>query len=240
MMEETLVAVVRAVITFFTLLIFTRMLGKQQVGNLSFFDYINGITIGSMAASLATDLGTRAWLHFVGLATFVFIAFFMQIITIKSRRLSKIIDSEPTIVIQKGKILEENLAKMRVKKDELMVLLRQKGFFDITHAEYALLEPNGQLSVMPREDFRPITPGDYQLLTKKLQLMSEVVVDGQVLKQNLKERNKDEQWLKEEIKRLGVEDIKDISYAALLPDGTLYIDRYQDGLEDQSDYDGRE
>ncbi|WP_211274945.1 DUF421 domain-containing protein [Bacillus marinisedimentorum] len=240
MMEETLVAAVRAAITFFTLLIFTRMLGKQQVGNLSFFDYINGITIGSMAASLATDLGTRAWLHFVGLSTFVFIAFLMQIITIKSRKLSKIIDSEPTIVIEKGKILEENLAKMRVKKDELMVLLRQKGFFDITHAEYALLEPNGHLSVMPREDFRPLTPRDYRFFTRKMELTTEVVFDGRLLKENLKERNKDEQWLNEQLHQLGVDDVKEVSYAALLPDGTLYIDRYEDELDGQSDYDGRE
>lgn len=112
-----MVVIVRSIISFFSLLIYTRILGKQQMGNLSYFDYINGITIGSIAGTLATDLSSKGWVHFVGLTTFIVITFMLQYITIKSRYISKVVDSEPTIVIQNGKMLEQSLSRMRVKSD---------------------------------------------------------------------------------------------------------------------------
>src|SRR5690606_40630494 len=116
MMEEALVVVVRGAIAFFTLLIFARLLGKQQMANLTFFDYINGITIGSIAGSLATDLSTKAFAHWMGLTTFVALTLLFQFLTLKSRYLAKVIDGEPVMVIANGKILEKNLAASRIKK----------------------------------------------------------------------------------------------------------------------------
>lgn len=242
-MEETAVVIVRTFITFITLLIYTRMLGKQQMSNLSFFDYITGITIGSIGAGLATDLTGKAWGHWVGLSTFILITFLLQMITLKNRRLSKMVDSEAIIVVQDGKILEGNLNKVRVKKDELMILLRQKAVFDLTQVEYALLESNGSLSILLKQQYRPLTLKDLHIHTRKLHLTTEVIYDGEVLTQNLKEREKDEGWLRAELKKRDVESLDDITYAAILPDNSLYIDLKQDSLKDHadiSDYDNQD
>lgn len=241
MMEETLVVVVRSTIGFITLLIYTRILGKQQMGNLTYFDYINGITIGSIAGTLAVDLSSKGWVHFVGLTTFVAITVIFQFATVKSRYLSKVVDSEPTVVIQNGKVLEKSLSLMRVKYDELMILLRQKDIFDITKVEYAILEPSGALSVLPKAEHQNVTPKDLNISVSPAELMTELIMDGLILEQNLKQRNKDKDWLHSQLKAQGIDDIKQVAYAAILPNGKLYVDKFEDGVSDKanvSDYKG--
>lgn len=241
MMEETLVVIVRAVIGFFTLLIFTRVLGKQQMGNLSYFDYINGITIGSIAGTLVTELSSKGWVHFVGLTAFVAITLVFQYATVKNRYFSKIVDSEPTVIIQNGKILERSLSKMRIKYDEVMILLRQKDMFDITKVQYAILEPDGNLSVLPKAEHQPITPKDLKMPVSPSELMTEVIMDGVIFEKNLKQRKKDTEWLMLQLQSQGINDIKEVAYAAILPNETLYVDKFKDGISkkaDMSDYIG--
>lgn len=241
MMEESIVVIVRAIIAFFTLLIYTRLLGKQQMGNLSYFDYINGITIGSIAGTLATDLSAKIWVHWVGLTTFVLITGTFQYATLKNRFFSKVVDSEPTVVMQKGKILERNLLKMRVKKDELMMLLRQKDIFDLTQVEYAILEPDGNLSVLPKSEYQAVTPQNLNIPVSPAGLTTELIIDGIILKQNLKQRDKDIEWLDLQLKAHGIKDVKEVSFAAILPNEQLYVDKFEDHIakeSDMSDYKG--
>lgn len=234
-MEETLVVVVRGVIAFFTLLIFARLLGKQQMANLTFFDYINGITIGSIAGTLATDLETKALAHWVGLATFVALTFLFQYLTLKSRYFAKVVDGQPVMVIANGKMLEKNLAISRIKKDDLLMMLRQKNIFDITQVAYAIYEPDGNLSVLPKAEYQPLTPKDLNLTVKPAGLMTELIVDGQLLEQNLRQRKKDKEWLQWQLMAHGVGDIKEVSFAAILPDGQLYVDKYSDRIGNEYD-----
>jgi len=236
MMEETLVVIVRGTIAFFTLLIFARLLGKQQMANLTFFDYINGITIGSMAGTLATDLSTKAFAHWVGLATFVALTFLFQFVTLKNRNLARIVDGEPVMVIANGKILEKNLADSRIKIDDLLMMLRQKNIFDITQVAFAIYEPDGSLSVLPRAEYQPVTPKDLGLSVQPAGLMTEFVVDGELLEQNLAKRKKDKAWLHRQLKAQGVRDIKEVNLAALLPDGQLYVDKYTDRIGDEQPF----
>ncbi len=241
MMEETLVVIVRSVIAFVVLLIYTRVLGKQQMSNLSYFDYINGITIGSIAGTLATDLSAKGWIHFVGLTVFVLITLLFQYVTLKNRYFSKAVDAEPTVVIQNGKILEKSLSQMRVKYDELMILLRQKNIFNHTQVAYAILEPNGNLSVMPKAEYQSLTPNDMKIPVSPAELMTELIMDGVLLEQNLKQKNKDMKWLQGELQKQGIDDVKKIAFAAILPNGELYIDQFEDGISqkaDISDYKG--
>ncbi|WP_336758434.1 DUF421 domain-containing protein [Paenibacillus sp. USHLN196] len=240
MMEETWVVAVRSIIAFLTLIIYTRVLGKQQMGNLTYFDYINGITIGSIAGTFATDLSSKAWIHFVALTIFTIITIVFQFLTLKNRTLSKLMDSDPTLVIQNGKILEQNLHKMRVKFDELTVMLRQKDVFDITTLDYAIMEPDGSLSVVLKPENQPLTAKDMHMHPPKSKLMTELIIDGVLIKQNLSERNKDIQWLTEQLKKQKV-TIQDIAFAAILPNDKLYIDLFDDHFKektDMGDYEG--
>jgi uncharacterized membrane protein YcaP (DUF421 family) len=239
-MEETFVTIVRVCITFFSLLIFTRFLGKQQIGNLTFFDYITGITIGSIAANVATDLSSKAWIHWIGLLTFVIITFLFQVLTLKIHYFSKIVASEPTVVIQNGKILENNLRKLRIKCDELFMLLRQKGIFDITKVQYGILEGNGHLSVMLVANEEPIKLKDMYPSNEKLDLPTTIVLNGAEIDLNLKGIGKDKEWLMQELKNRGISSIEDVSLAMILPNGRLYVDCKSDQIDKTNlDFDGQ-
>jgi len=235
MMEETIVVIVRAIIAFFTLLIYTRLLGKQQMGNLTYFDYINGITIGSIAGTLATDLSSKALAHWMGLTTFIIITIIFQYLTLKNRLFAKVVDSEPTIVIRDGKILEKKLAGIRIKKDELMMLLRQKNIFDPTRVAYAIIEQDGNISVLPKAEYQPVTPFDLKIPVNPAGITTELIVDGILLKENLNQRGKDMDWLLMQLKSQGVQDLKEVSFAAILPNEQLYVDKFDDKLSDMVD-----
>ncbi|HEX3011583.1 MAG TPA: YetF domain-containing protein, partial [Syntrophomonadaceae bacterium] len=130
-MNEGLVVVARSIIAFFTLLIFARTLGRQQISQLTFFDYVLGITIGSIAASLSVDLSSRAWPHWVGLLTWAAAVLLLQWISLKSREASKYLVSEPTVVIMDGLILEDALRSIRYTMTDILEQLRDKGIFDL-------------------------------------------------------------------------------------------------------------
>lgn len=239
-MDETIVTIVRTFIAFASLLLFARILGKQQVGELSAFEYITGITIGSIASTLSIDLAIKPLPIFVSLAVWTLLVFLMQILAIKLRWFAKVVDDQPTIVIQNGKILEKNLNKTRLRYDDLFSLLRQKAIFDITQVSYALLEPNGNLSVLAKPEYTPVTPKDMQLPYSQNGLMTEVIVDGVVFAENLKNRNKTSEWLQQQLQAKGVSDVKEVSIASILPDESLYIDKFIDSIEETEigDFDG--
>ncbi|WP_027400566.1 DUF421 domain-containing protein [Anaerovorax odorimutans] len=233
-MNEGLVVVVRALIGFFTLLIFTRLLGKQQISQLTFFDYILGITVGSIAATLTTDLTSRTWAHWVGLVTWIAAVLAMQLITIKWRDASKYINGEPTIVIMNGLIMEDSMKKMRYRIDDLKEQLREKGAFNLSEIEFAVLETSGNLSVLKKSQYQPLTPKDMQIKTDYSGLGTELIYNGLVIDKNLKQINKDKIWLFSELKSSGVRDISEVFYAALDSSGELYIDKYKDHITNKT------
>ncbi len=232
-MDETIVVVVRSLIAFFTLLIFTRILGKQQVGQLTAFEYILGITVGSIAASLSIDLSIKPFPIWIGIGIWVLLAYILQIISIKNRLVAKIIDDQPTIVIQNGKILEENLKKTRYRYDELMSQLRDKDIFDITQVEFALIEANGKITVLKKAEYQPVTPKDMGITVSPLKLMIEIIQDGKWLEQNIIEQFLDKEKIKLQLQAQGVNEIKEINYAAILPNGQIYVDKFRDNLKDE-------
>lgn len=239
--NEALVVIVRGIIGFVTLLIFARLLGKQQISQLTFFDYVLGITIGSIAASLTTDLTTRAWPHWVGLVVWTLLVAALQWITLKWRYASKYIDGEPIVVIMNGKIMEDTMKKTRYRTSDLLEQLRLKEVFDLSQVEFAVLETNGQLSVLKKSEFQTVTPQDLNIATDYQGIGTELIYDGVVVEQNLKQVNLDRTWLDEQLKNQGINDPSEVFLANLDTQGNLYIDRYRDHLQkltDIGDYTG--
>ena len=228
---ESFVVIVRAIIAFFTLLIFTRVLGKQQISQLSFFDYITGITIGSIAATLTTDLTSRAWPQWVGLFVWALLVFIFQWSILKGRSIAKYIDGEPVIVILKGKILEDTLKKTKYRAADLLKLLRSKDVFDINEVEYAVLETNGELSVLKKSEVQPITPKDIGLLTPYKGLSKELIYDGKVMEQNLDYINKDKAWLLNQIRAHGYGSFDKVFLALIDETNQMFIDGYRDSID---------
>jgi uncharacterized membrane protein YcaP (DUF421 family) len=232
---------VRSVIGFFSLLIFAKILGKQQISQLTFFDYALGITIGSIAATLTTDLSSRAWPHFVGLFSWALLGYLMQYITEKWRYAAKYIEGEPTIVIMNGKIMEDALRKMKYTAADLMGLLRNKDVFDLSQVDFAVIEPNGQLSVLKKPEYEPLTAKDMNISKSPSGISTELIYDGILIDQNLRQLNKSRQWIMKQLKSQGIQDVSDVFLATLTPSGSLYIDKYRDHITkvtDIGDYNG--
>ncbi|OCA98886.1 DUF421 domain-containing protein [Clostridium beijerinckii] len=240
-MNEGLVVFVRAIIAFFSLLIFAKILGKQQISQLTFFDYALGITIGSIAATLTTDLSSRAWPHFIGLLTWCLLGYLMECITEKWRYAAKYIEGEPTIIIMNGKIMESALKKMKYTASDLMGLLRVKDIFDLSQVDFAIIEPNGQLSVLKKPEYEPLTPKDMSIQKEPSGISTELIYDGILINENLKQLNKTEKWLMNQLKIHKVKDVSEVFLATLTPSGSLYIDKYDDHMvkvTDIGDYKG--
>lgn len=240
-MSEGLVVLVRSIIGFFSLLIFAKLLGKEQISQLTFFDYVLGITIGSIAATLTTDLSSRAWPHFVGLLGWCVLGYLMEYITMKWRYAAKYIEGEPTIVIMNGKIMESTLKKTKYRVSDVMELLRNKDIFDLTQVDFAIIEPNGQLSVLRKPEYEPLTAMDISIKKNSSGISTELIYDGILFEENLRQLNKDRKWLLNQLKTHGIKDISEVFLATLNPAGSLYIDKYEDHIKkvtDIGDYDG--
>lgn len=240
-MNEGLVVLVRSIIGFFSLLIFTKILGKEQISQLTFFDYILGITIGSIAATLTTDLSSRAWPHWVGLITWAVLGYLMELITLRWRYAAKYIEGEPTIVIMNGKIMEDALRKMKYTAAEILELLRNKEVFNVNEVAYAIIEPNGEISILKKPEYLPLTPKDMNIKVKPSGIGTEIIYDGIVIEENLKQLNKDTKWLLRELKKHGIKDTSEVFLLTLDPGGNLYIDKYKDHMKkitDIGDYKG--
>lgn len=240
-MNEGLVVLVRSIISFFSLLIFAKILGKQQISQLTFFDYTLGITIGSIAATLTTDLSSRAWPHFVGLFAWAFLGYLMQVITERWRYAAKYIEGEPTIIIMNGKIMENALKKMKYTAADIMGLLRIKDVFDLSQVDFAIIELNGQLSVLKKPEYEPLTPKDMSIIKAPSGISTELIYDGILIVQNLKQLNKSKEWLMDQLRMHQVKDISDVFLATLTPSGSLFIDKYDDHMikiTDVGDYKG--
>jgi len=215
---------------FLMVLIITRIVGKTQVGQLTVSDFINAIVIGSIAAAMVTDLRESVRYYAFGLALFGLLTVGAEYLAMKSRPARKLIEGEPTILIHNGKILEDNMKKLLYHLDDLMMQLREKNVFNIADVEYAIAEPNGALSVLLKTQKRPLTPQDLQLPTKYEGVPSELVVDGVVIQQNLKQNNLTEEWLYRELEKQGIKSVKEVAYASLDTNGNLYVDKRQDAL----------
>ncbi len=225
----------QSLITFAAILFLGRLLNKEQLAQLTFFDWVIGVTIGSIGAELATDTQGLTWNYLWVLVVFVAAAMFTGYVTQKSRPLRKIIDGEPTVVIQNGKILEHNMKKLRYNIDNLFDQLRNKSVFDIDDVEFAVLESNGGLSVLLKSQQRPVTPADLNIPTEYEGLSSEIIMDGVVIYQNLQQNDLDEQWLIAELRKRGYESPQEIVFAGLSSDGSLYIDERDDQMPHMTD-----
>lgn len=223
--------VLQTFLAFFAILFFTRILGKQQIAQLSYHDYVNGITFGSVAATMATDFGQRTWHYLLGLALFAALTFLMEWISLKSRRARKVIEGEPIVLVHNGKILEDNMNKARFNLKELTAQLRQKDIFDLDKVQYAILESDGNLSVMPKPAHKAVTVQDMGLSISPEAIPTVVINEGDLILPNLKQHGLNREWLKEQLQANGVDGIEDVFAATYDPiKEKLYIDLYDDNL----------
>ncbi|MGN4127775.1 YetF domain-containing protein [Lysinibacillus sphaericus] len=214
----------RVIISFFVLLILTRILGKKQLGQLTFFHYTTGISFGSIAAQIASQAQTPFLDALIALIWWGVLTYIMTILTIKSKKARVLIDDKPTIVIQNGLILESGLKKNRLHMDELTMMLRERSIFSVQDVQYAILETNGALSVLQKTSEQIATKQDVKAdVSLPTYLPTEVVSDGQLIYENLVELELTEDWLMKKLKKQNVQSVEDVYFAQVQTNGSLYI-----------------
>lgn len=208
--SELLDVTFRAISSLITLFLVTKMLGKKQVSQLSLFDYVIGISIGNFAAEMTINLESKEINGIWAVVLFGLFAYLISYITMKSIVLRRFFMGTPTILIQDGKILQENLKKMKFDINDMLEEIRSAGYFDLSQVEYAVLEANGQVSILPKPEYRPITPSDMKIKVNKEGLCCNAIIDGKIMHNNLKNINKDEKWLMNQLKVKGYSDLSKI------------------------------
>ncbi|QOS92720.1 DUF421 domain-containing protein [Brevibacillus sp. JNUCC-41] len=201
-------------------------MGKKQVSQLTYFNYITGITIGAVAASITIDTSIDMVDAFVSLIGWSVLTILVSFINLKSPKTRIILDGEPTIVIKDGKILEKALKGEKLNMDDLSMLLREQSIFSMQEVNYAVLEPNGQLSVLKKVDSQSVSKKDITYV-KPLYIPTEIIVDGKIIPHNLSKLSLNQNWLETQLQQFGV-CLQDVFYAEIQSDGTLYIDKRQD------------
>lgn len=213
---------------FVCLFIFTRFLGKTQIGQLTFYEYISGITIGSIAGNIVAAEPDKFWSHFYDLCIFIVLTYFISYITLKNRSLRNLIEGEATVVVANGKILKENMKKIRYDLEELMSQLRQQGVLDISEVQFAIFEITGDLSVIKKVENQPVSKADLGIQPPESSFPIELIMDGELIRQHLKRGRISENWLQGELAARGIDDMRDVLYAVVDSKGNLFVNRKQD------------
>ena len=208
--------ILTALLSVAALFVITKIMGHKQVSQLDFFDYVSGITIGSIGAELATEL-EEPYKPLIALAIYGVASLILNFIAHKIPRTRKYINGTPTILMNDGKIYRENLKKAKLDLSEFMLLCREEGYFDLDEIQLAVFEHNGKLSILPRAASRPVTPEDLKITAKATHIGVEVIMDGRIMGDNLSRAGKDEAWLAMKLKAQGYRHAKDILLAIYRP-----------------------
>lgn len=222
-MQDALEIVVRTLAAIVILFFLTKLLGKRQISELSLFEYITGITIGNIAAYISLDIEELWYLGIISLVTWVSASVGIELWTLKSKKVGDFIDGKGAVLIKDGRLLKNQLRKERMTMDELLEQLRKKDVFRLADVEFAVLESNGELNVLMKKQYQPITP---DMLGWKMSVEKPpytIIMDGQVLDAELKLAGKNMNWLKHELHKMKVKQ-ENVLLAQLDHDGeTLQI-----------------
>ncbi|MEC2056369.1 DUF421 domain-containing protein [Peribacillus psychrosaccharolyticus] len=229
-MPDWLNVMLRSLFFLVVLFFITKLLGKKQISQLSFFEYITGITIGNIGAELATKVEHSLFNGVVSIATFSLAPFIAGFISMKSRPFRNFVEGKGTVFIQDGKLLEDNLKKEKYTIDELLELLRKKDVFNVSDVEYAVLEATGDLNVLLKKENQPLTAKDLNLKLAPIKGSETVIMDGEILDESLSTVGRNRLWLKTELVKQGI-TVENVFLGQINTYGELTVDLYDDKLK---------
>ena len=224
---------IRSIVTIVVLFLLAKVMGKKQISQLNLFDYIVGITIGSVAADISLDLNKSFLDGVICMLVFGLTGALVSYVTLKSIKLRRFFTGTASIIIENGKIIEEGLKKVKFDINDLMEELRGAGYFNIDEVAYAVMETNGKISFLPKDEEKPVTKKDMDLKIIPSSLVANIIIDGKIMMNNLKAMNKDEKWLSHELKVLGYKDLDEILLATLDSNDKIMV--YKKGISAKYD-----
>ncbi len=212
-MQEIFYVVCLSVGSIVVLFILTKLMGCRQMSELSMFDYINGITIGSIAAEMATSLEDNFLQPLTAMVVYAIASVALSFFCDKSVWFRRFIDGKPVILYDNDKLYKKNLSRAKIDINEFLAQCRVNGYFDLSKIQTALLEPNGKISFLPKSTERPLNPADLNLNLPIESLSANLIIDGKVMEKNLLHSGKDIKWLENQIKGQGFNRIEDVLLA---------------------------
>lgn len=211
------------------LVLIIRIMGKHQIGQLQPYELVITILISELAAIPMQDTEVPLINGIIPILTLLIIQVILSLLTLKNATARRIICGGPSILIENGKIREEELVRLRYSLSDLLEQLRLKDLPNIADVEFAILETSGKLSIIPKSQKRPVSPEDLHLETSYEGLPVPLIMDGQVVRHNLERTQKDENWLRQELIRFGLREFHQVLLASLDTSGQLYVQAKQAG-----------
>jgi uncharacterized membrane protein YcaP (DUF421 family) len=221
-MDQLLRVSWKSALIFIILVGLARIIGRKLLAQMSYFDFTVAITIGTITGSYVVQMVEGMWV-LISPVLLSLLAITFDYLHLKSLKLRKLTEGEPVIIIQNGNILDNNMKKLRYHLDNLEAQLREKGVFDLSEVEFAVIEPHGQLSVLKKSQNLPVTPKDMSIQTSYKGISTELIKDGQLLEQNLVQSNLTIDWLNNELRLKNIKNMSDVFYAAVNTDKVLYV-----------------
>lgn len=219
---QTIITALGAAITLFIL---SKLMGNREMSQLSVFDYINSITIGSIAAEMATCEFTDLTKPFTAMIIFALFIILLSLLTNKSIKLRRLITGKPSILYDNGQLYYKALRKAKMDLGEFLMQCRVNGYFDLSDIQTALLEANGKISFLPVSNKRPIIGEDLNISPDQNYLVANVIIDGNIMAQNLKHIGQNEKWLMKQLHTQNISDVSEIFLATCDRDNKLCIYR---------------
>lgn len=218
-----LVGIVRTILLYLLIVFILRLMGKRQIGQLQPFELVIILMISEFAAIPSQDIGIPLVAGLLPVLVLLLLGIAISEITLKSEKARGLICGKPTILIDNGNILEDELRKMRYNLTDLLEQLRVKNIPNVADVEYAILETNGQLSVIPKAMKRPVNPNDLNIEVPKEGPPLTLIMDGVIQSTNLIKENLDKNWLQSQLKAANINDARDVFFASLDSQGNIFI-----------------
>ncbi|MFC5650017.1 DUF421 domain-containing protein [Paenibacillus solisilvae] len=228
-MPEWIEVALRTLVSIIVLFIMTKILGKRQISQLSLFEYITGITIGSLTAYISLDIESTWFLGIVSLLVWVACSYGIELLTLKSKKMRDLIDGKGTVLIKDGKVMEENLKKERLTADELLEQLRSRNVFRVADVEFALMESSGQVNVLLTREHKSLTPSHLGIQVSPEQEPQTVIMDGKMIDEPLATLGLTREWIKVELDKIAVL-LEEVFLGQVDAYGQLTVDVYNDQI----------
>lgn len=219
---EFLNIVILGLVSFIVLFILSRIMGYRAISELSFFDYVVGITIGSVAAEMSTNIDLEWWKGVTAMVIYAVLDIIFTIISQKSIAARQIISGSPIVLIYQGKIYKKNLKKARIELNDLLTSARSAGYFNIADINYAIMETTGKISFMPVPLKRPLNPKDFNFAPENEGLTVNVIMDGRIMEDDLADAGIDRNELINRVKSQEKE-VKNIFLGIIDSNGVLTL-----------------
>ena len=214
---EFMKIILTSIFSVITLFVITKFMGHKQVSQFDFFDYVSGITIGSIGAEMATDLDAP-WKALIALIIYGIVSVSLNFLTSKFPKSRKYINGTPTILMSNDKLFRKNFKKAKLDLSEFLLLCREQGYFNLSDIEVAVFEHNGKLSVLPKAKTIPISREDLGICENKASIGIEVIMDGRILEENLTRLGFNKEWLIKKLSEKGYTGANEIFLGIYLQD----------------------